>query len=343
MINSALKDIIEAINAKNNGTEAYDTQAEVVRIEGRTAWVHIPGGVDETPVELTIAAKRGDTVQVRVANGQAWLTGNGSAPPTDDTTANTAKSTADRADKKAKSASETAEEAKEAVDGVVQHFWHDANGAHIKGDDGGYQNNLTSNGMALVDLSSGNPLAEFLINAVKFYTDAYGETASIEFHDPETQAGEQIAKISYFRNDFTNLLFDAAQYWFNSDAINIGNDTLQNYINSLIDAKLGSESFNGTRNTTNTSQGVCTGVYDRASGTVRITLSFTATSSVGTSAELFTIPSAYRPSANKTGAGYGKTSSSTGGMSYRVDSNGVITQRTMGACTGGFGIIEYEL
>lgn len=106
---------------------------------------------------------------------------------------------------------------------------------------------------------------------------------------------------------------------------------------------LGSESFTGTRNTTNTTQGTCTGIYDKATGTVRITLSFTATSSVGTSAELFTIPSAYRPSANKTGAGYGKTSSSTGGISIRVDSSGVITQRTMGACTGGFGIIEYEL
>lgn len=139
----------------------------------------------------------------------------------------------------AEQAIDDAAAAQTAVETVTQYFWHDSSGAHIKGGTGGYQNNLTSNGMALVDLSSGNPLAEFLINAVKFYTDAYGETASIEFHDPNTQAGEQIAKISYFRNDFTNLIFDAAQYWFNNDAINIGNYSLSQYINNLIASQTG--------------------------------------------------------------------------------------------------------
>ena len=66
----------------------YDTQAEVVRVVDGTAWVHIPGGVEETPVRLTIDAKKGDTVNVHVANGTAWITGNSTRPPTDDTTAN---------------------------------------------------------------------------------------------------------------------------------------------------------------------------------------------------------------------------------------------------------------
>ena len=39
--------------------KAYDTQATVTRIEGGTAWVHIPGGVAETPVKLTINAQAG--------------------------------------------------------------------------------------------------------------------------------------------------------------------------------------------------------------------------------------------------------------------------------------------
>lgn len=66
----------------------YDTQAEVLRVEDGVAWVHIPGGVDETPVRLTINAKKGDNVNLHVANGTAWITGNSTNPPTDDSTAN---------------------------------------------------------------------------------------------------------------------------------------------------------------------------------------------------------------------------------------------------------------
>lgn len=90
-------DLVEAMSASRPKTSGYDTQAEVVRVDGNTAWVHIPGGVDETPVALTIAAKEGDTVQVRVSGGAAWLVGNASAPPTDDGTALAAQSTADEA------------------------------------------------------------------------------------------------------------------------------------------------------------------------------------------------------------------------------------------------------
>lgn len=83
-----IKQLIDAIKqASAPKTSAYDTPAEVVRVEDGVAWVHIPGGVSETPVKLTINAKAGDIVQVRVGGGQAWLTGNASAPPTDDSTA----------------------------------------------------------------------------------------------------------------------------------------------------------------------------------------------------------------------------------------------------------------
>lgn len=80
-------DLMEALAANKPKTAPYDTEAQVVRVEGSTAWVHIPGGVDETPVAMTINASAGDTVRVRVGNGTAWLVGNDSAPPTDDHTA----------------------------------------------------------------------------------------------------------------------------------------------------------------------------------------------------------------------------------------------------------------
>lgn len=76
--------LAEAIRT-DKSTQPYDTRAEVVRISGSTAYVHIPGGVAETPVTMTISCKKGDTVQVRVSGGRAWIVGNETAPPTDDT------------------------------------------------------------------------------------------------------------------------------------------------------------------------------------------------------------------------------------------------------------------
>lgn len=78
-------------------------------------YVHIPGGVDETPVEMTISASPGDAVKVRVANGRAWVTGNTTAPPTDDTEAILAQLKAIQAEKKAITATESAEQAAQAA------------------------------------------------------------------------------------------------------------------------------------------------------------------------------------------------------------------------------------
>lgn len=95
---------------KQSKTTAYDTPATVRRVENGVAYVHIEGGVDETPVQLTIDAKAGDTVQVRVSGGRAWITGNNSAPPTDDRTAKQAVQKAEEAHvEAAKAVEQTAE------------------------------------------------------------------------------------------------------------------------------------------------------------------------------------------------------------------------------------------
>ena len=115
---------------KGKKTKAYDTAAEVKRIVGNTAYVHIPGGVPETPVKLTIDAKVGDTVQVRVANSTAWLVGNRTAPPTDDTKAKEADMNAGKAMNKAKEAEAIAEEGLKEAQGTSNYFWHvDGSGA----------------------------------------------------------------------------------------------------------------------------------------------------------------------------------------------------------------------
>lgn len=73
---------------KQSKTKAYDTVAKVLRVDEKTAYVHIDGGADETPAQMAINCKAGDSVKIRVSGGRAWLTGNLTSPPTDDTAAN---------------------------------------------------------------------------------------------------------------------------------------------------------------------------------------------------------------------------------------------------------------
>lgn len=85
MIDALVKRIMKALEAKDSkATSAYDTSAVVTRISGKTAWVHIDGGMPETPVNLSIDCKKGDTVRVRLSGGDAYLVGNDTRPPTDD-------------------------------------------------------------------------------------------------------------------------------------------------------------------------------------------------------------------------------------------------------------------
>ncbi len=113
LANVLAKSVKEASSEK---LAPYDTTATVRRIEDGYAWVHIPGGVDETPVRMATSCQIGDTVQVRVSGGSAFLIGNVSAPPTDDTTAIISKQIATEAKHTADMAIEDADRAKEAAD-----------------------------------------------------------------------------------------------------------------------------------------------------------------------------------------------------------------------------------
>ncbi len=146
-------------------TSAYDTSATVRRVEDGVAWVHIPGGVDETPVKLTINAKPGDVVQVRISGGRATLTGNASAPPTDDTTATKAVTQIGAVRKVVKTVQGVAERAARIAGNTAQYFWHTESGtdtgAHITEipqdqfeadpENGGGNLLLRSNGIAIRD------------------------------------------------------------------------------------------------------------------------------------------------------------------------------------------------
>ena len=116
-VDKIAKDLAGIIkNSDSKATTPYDTKATVKKVENGIAWVQIPGGVDETPVQMTLNAKEGDTVQVRVSGGRAWITGNGTAPPTDDARANDAYKAADKAYSVAENAIMDAQRAHEAAD-----------------------------------------------------------------------------------------------------------------------------------------------------------------------------------------------------------------------------------
>lgn len=124
-------DIVEKTNQRK--TSGYDTAATVTRVDRKEgkAWVHIPGGVDETPVRLTINAKVGDDVQIRVSGGSAYLTGNATAPPTDDRVAiETAETSNKYITEVSKQTIETTDDVKKEVATAVR----DANAANEKAD-----------------------------------------------------------------------------------------------------------------------------------------------------------------------------------------------------------------
>lgn len=113
-MNKTVREFYKAVEGvKNKKPLGYDTQATVRRIEDGVAWVHIPDGVDETPARMTISAKVGDVVQVRIVNGRAFLVGNASAPPTDNTEAVKAMGQAGLAAEAASIARQKADEAVE--------------------------------------------------------------------------------------------------------------------------------------------------------------------------------------------------------------------------------------
>lgn len=155
MANNSMKRIAEKICAMiyskdRRQPEPYGTAAEVRRVEDGKAFVHIPGGVDETPVKMGVNAEAGDQVHVSISDGSALLDGNLTNPPTDDKTARKAQRTATKADSKATEAKETAEQAettanavsgvansaltqaqqaKQIADDTEQHFWFQETGA----------------------------------------------------------------------------------------------------------------------------------------------------------------------------------------------------------------------
>lgn len=188
-LNKISQNLLDAFKDSNKkGTEPYDTSATVVRVDGETVWVHIDGGVDETPIKKTVDCKVGDTVQIRVSGGTAWITGNVTAPPTDDTKANSAEKKAITAEQLAKNAEKRADESYRIAGNTNQYFWHTQEGtdtgAHITEipqeefiedpQNGGGNLLARSNGIAIRD--GLDELATFGVNGTQIGQDESAHT-----------------------------------------------------------------------------------------------------------------------------------------------------------------------
>ena len=203
-----LKDLAEAVKATGGQTtKPYDTPATVIRVEGDIVWVHIPGGVDETPVRHTIAAKPGDVVQIRVSGGSACIVGNETAPPTDDTKA-------EQAIKKAEEAGGTASnfvtdtkdgifvhpknnkddgvritDAIEIIKGGLSFFraWIEGGIAKVRvGREDAGHTDIDSNGMRVY----GGDGSELLANIGYGETNADGQTETAPYYDMGIRSGD---------------------------------------------------------------------------------------------------------------------------------------------------------
>lgn len=154
----------EAVNALADALAAgserkrTDAPATVTRIDqDGTVWVHVPGGVAETPARSTTAGVSvGDVVRVNVENGALTVTGNTTAPSASvqsvervDTAQRKTAATAEAAAEDASSALDAAEAAQAAAQRTESYFWHDSQGAHVS-----EQPNSTDGNNVLIDSDS---------------------------------------------------------------------------------------------------------------------------------------------------------------------------------------------
>ena len=115
---------------RNIGTDYTGT---VTKVEGDVAYVRISGAdINDTPVKMSVACKQGDTVRVRVNKGRAWITGNDTAPPTDDAYAKESKivlsNEIEKTNVTLKRVDGVATEARKIAGNTDQYFWHVTSG-----------------------------------------------------------------------------------------------------------------------------------------------------------------------------------------------------------------------
>lgn len=118
---------------KETPSPGTDYTGTVTKVEGGVAYVQLAGSdIDDTPVRMSVAAKKGDTVRIRVNKGKAWITGNDTAPPTDDAYAKESEiilsNEIEKTNVTLKTVEGVATEAHKIAGNTDQYFWHVTSG-----------------------------------------------------------------------------------------------------------------------------------------------------------------------------------------------------------------------
>lgn len=125
---------------KETPSPGTDYTGTVTKVEGNVAYVQLAGAdINDTPVKMSVSAKKGDTVRVRVNKGRAWITGNDTAPPTDDAYAKESEivlsNEIEKTNVTLKTVEGVATEAHKIAGNTDQYFWHvtsgEDTGAHL--------------------------------------------------------------------------------------------------------------------------------------------------------------------------------------------------------------------
>jgi len=146
-------------------TAPLDIIGKVTRVEDGVAWVRFAGSeVGDTPVRMNIDCKEGDVVQVRSSDGKAWIVGNQSAPPTDDSKAKEVEQKTEKFAERIKSVEKVAGDAEEVANAVNQKVWSDEAGLHIAdgNQDAAAERNSIWNSLGMLFRKGLNPILGIL-------------------------------------------------------------------------------------------------------------------------------------------------------------------------------------
>lgn len=167
-----VKQILSAIQEiGSHETKPYETKATVTRVEDGKAYIHIDGGVTETPATMAVTAKAGDTVTVTVKNSGVTITGNTTDPP------DNAKGDVMKLSRVVETMKDTADKSSVEIEKLTQYFWHDDQGAHVSTEEGstsGPNALLTAAGLHVRD--GDTDLASFLREGATIGSTAFLHT-----------------------------------------------------------------------------------------------------------------------------------------------------------------------
>ena len=177
-IQSTIKATVEQVVSKYVTKPPTTHNGSVETVVGNTANVLLDGGAEPTPCSMRVSCRPGERVSVTIEHHRAYVTGNLSAPPTDDTKATIARAIADAAIEAADAAQTAADEAASVAEATDQHFFADASGVHVTEAEGDAttDHNILINSLGILLRKATNYLVSITSSAIAFY-DGLGTAA----------------------------------------------------------------------------------------------------------------------------------------------------------------------